>query len=97
MGPRGQGRTPGGRSHKILGVLHAEDAGFKTFWAAIHGGPITDRKRKDLWHLLGVLEAEGFIWREGKVFAISPSGERERKRLDELLAAAQAARQQQAA
>lgn len=81
-----KGRTPGGRSHKILTVLHEQDAGFKAFKAAIHGEDMSDRKRKDLWHLLAHLEDEGFIWREGNLFAISPSGEREPKRLDALLA-----------
>lgn len=82
---REKGRTPGGRSHKILTVLHVQDAGFKAFKAEIYGADMSDRTRKDLWHLLGHLEEEGFIWREGRIFAISPSGERERKRLDALL------------
>ncbi|CAN5889241.1 hypothetical protein BH11PSE1_BH11PSE1_10500 [soil metagenome] len=88
---REKARTPGGRSHKILTVLHVQDAGFKTFKAEIYGADTSDRQRKDLWHLLGHLEAEGFIWREDRIFAISPSGEHERQRLGNLLAEPQRA------
>lgn len=98
MGRRrsGQGLTPGGKSHKILRILHGEDAGFRTFAHAIFGLSMTDPQRKRLWHLLGRLEAHHMVFKEGNLFAITPTGEKERQRLDALLIVKRAAEQPQA-